>query len=80
MISQKNFHAIFSLDGPKAFFHSIDSEGWLWESELYPFSEVNCSTAFDNAIYILTLFQYEVLLLHLHSILSPINYSQLLFA
>jgi len=80
MISQKNFHTIFSLDGPKTFFHLVDSEGWLWESELYPFTEVNCSTAFDNAIYNLTMVQYKLLSLHLHSILSPINYSQLLFA
>jgi hypothetical protein len=39
MISQRNFHTIFSLDGPKTFFSLVDIEAWLWESALYSFTE-----------------------------------------
>jgi hypothetical protein len=46
------------------------------------FAEDDFSAAFDNVVglYNLTLVECEVLLLHLHSVLGPIWYSQLFFA
>jgi hypothetical protein len=39
------------LNGPETFLRLIDSEEWLWESELYSFAEDDFSTAFDNVVY-----------------------------
>jgi hypothetical protein len=54
IISQMNFHAIFSLNCPKTFFNLVGNEGWLWESEMYLFTEGDLFTAFDNVVYNLT--------------------------
>jgi hypothetical protein len=48
--AQKIFHAVFSLDVPKTFFHLGISEWWLWESKLYLFHEYDFSTTFDNVV------------------------------
>jgi hypothetical protein len=45
VISQKNFHTIFSLDGPNTCYRLLYSGGWLWDSELYSFAEDDFSTA-----------------------------------
>jgi hypothetical protein len=55
MISQKNFHTIFSLDSPKTFLRLVDSEEWFLESQLYSFVEDDFSTALYNVLYNLTL-------------------------